>query len=119
MRTLKTAACTQVLLECFNWELFGRPPYSPDLAPGDYYLFSYLKNWLGSQCFNNNNEFMEGVRTWLSSQVADFFDSGIQTLFPDTINASITAVTTLRSSLSMYVFFVYNDFFLIACFFSS
>jgi hypothetical protein len=25
---------------------------------------------------------MEGVKTWLSSQVADFFDTGIQTLIP-------------------------------------
>jgi hypothetical protein len=26
----------------------------------------YLKNWLGSQSFNNNRELMEGVKTWLS-----------------------------------------------------
>jgi hypothetical protein len=25
---------------------------------------------------------MEGVKTWLSSQVADFFDTGIQKLVP-------------------------------------
>jgi histone-lysine N-methyltransferase SETMAR len=49
-----TAAHTQVLLEHFNWELFDQPPFSPDLTPSDYYLFTYLKNWLGSQCFNNN-----------------------------------------------------------------
>jgi hypothetical protein len=53
----------------FNWELFDHPPYSPDLAPSDYHLFirTYLKNWLGSQRFNNNQELMEGVKTWLSS----------------------------------------------------
>jgi transposase len=34
-----TAACTQALLEHFNWELFDHPPYSPDLAPSDYHLF--------------------------------------------------------------------------------
>jgi histone-lysine N-methyltransferase SETMAR len=44
-----TAARTQTLLEHFNWELFDHPPYSPDLAPSDYNLFTYLKNWLGSQ----------------------------------------------------------------------
>jgi hypothetical protein len=27
-----TAACTQALLEHFNWELFDHPPYSPFLA---------------------------------------------------------------------------------------
>jgi hypothetical protein len=32
----------------------------------------YLKNWLQSQR-SNNNEMMEGVKTWLSSLMADFF----------------------------------------------
>jgi transposase len=53
------AARTQALLEHFNWELFDHPPYSPDLAPSDYHLFTYLKNWLGSQHFSNMEEFME------------------------------------------------------------
>jgi hypothetical protein len=57
------------------------PPYSPDLAPSDYHLLTYLKNWLGSQSFNNN-ELMEGVKTWLSSQAADLFDAGINKLIP-------------------------------------
>jgi transposase len=57
-----TAACPLALLEHFNWELFDHLPYSPDLAPSDYHLFTYLKNWFGSQCCNNN-ELMEGVKT--------------------------------------------------------
>jgi hypothetical protein len=77
-----TAARTRTLLEYFYWELFHHLPYSPDLAPNDYQLFTYLKNWLRSQCFSNNKELMEGVKTWLSSQVADFFDTGIQKLIP-------------------------------------
>jgi histone-lysine N-methyltransferase SETMAR len=48
-----TAAHTPALLEHFNWELFDHPPYSPDLTPSDYHLFTYLKKWLRSQCFNN------------------------------------------------------------------
>jgi hypothetical protein len=35
---------------------------------------------LESQCFNNNEELMEDVKTWMSSQAADFFDTGIQKL---------------------------------------
>jgi hypothetical protein len=62
--------------------LFDHPPYSPDLAPSNYHLFIYLKNWLGLQCFNNEEELMEGVKMWLSSMVADFFDTGIQKLIP-------------------------------------
>jgi hypothetical protein len=45
-------------------------------------LFTYLKNWLGSQRFNNNEGLMEDVETWLSLQAADFFDTGIQNLIP-------------------------------------
>jgi histone-lysine N-methyltransferase SETMAR len=57
-----TAVRTRALLEHFNWELFGYPPYSPDLAPSDYDLLAYLKDWLGSQ----------------PSQATNFFDTGIQ-----------------------------------------
>jgi hypothetical protein len=35
-----------------------------------------------SQHFNNYEEFMEAVKLWLSSQAADFFDTGIQKLNP-------------------------------------
>jgi hypothetical protein len=62
-----TGAHTLALLEYINWELFDHPPDSPDLAPSDYHLFTYLKNCLGSQRFSNNEELMEGVKTWLSS----------------------------------------------------
>jgi histone-lysine N-methyltransferase SETMAR len=75
-----TAARTRPLLDHFNWELFDHPPYNPDLAPSDCHLFTSLKNWLGSQSFNNNEKLMEGVKTWLNSQAADFFDTGRQKL---------------------------------------
>jgi hypothetical protein len=55
---LYTDACTRALLEHFSWELFD-------------HLFTHLKNWLRSQCFRNNEKLMEGVKTWLSSQVVD------------------------------------------------
>jgi hypothetical protein len=76
-----TAARTRKLLEQFNWELFDHPPCSPDTAPNDYHLFTYLNNWLGSQHLNSN-EMMEGVNAWLRSQATDFFDTGIQKLIP-------------------------------------
>jgi histone-lysine N-methyltransferase SETMAR len=78
-----TVARTQALLKHFNWELFDHPPYSPDLAQSDYHLFTYFKNWLRSQRFNNNEELMEGFKTWLSSQAKDFIDTGMENLFPD------------------------------------
>jgi hypothetical protein len=50
---------------------------------------------LGPQ-LNNTEELMKGVKMWLSSQVADFFDKGVQkNLFPKKTSASILVVTTL------------------------
>jgi hypothetical protein len=77
-----TAACTQALVDHFHWELFVHPSYSLDLTPSNYHLFTCLKNWLEAQHFNNNEELMEGVKTWLSLQAADFFDTDIQKLVP-------------------------------------
>jgi hypothetical protein len=37
-------------------------PYSPDFDQSYHRLFIYLKNWLESQRFNNN-ELTEGVNT--------------------------------------------------------
>jgi hypothetical protein len=73
-----TAAFTGALLEHFNWELFDHPPYSLSVSSKDYHLFTYLKNWLRSQRFKNNEELMEGVKTLLSSQAANFSDTGIE-----------------------------------------
>jgi transposase len=77
-----TAARTRALLKHFSWELFDYPPYSPDLTPNYYHLFTYLKNWLESQHLNSNEDLMKGVKTWLSSQAADLFDTGIRKLIP-------------------------------------
>jgi hypothetical protein len=67
-------------LEHIKGELFGRLSYSPDPAPSDYRLFTYLKNSLGSQRFDI--ELMEGVKIWLISRAAHFFDTNIQKLIP-------------------------------------
>jgi hypothetical protein len=61
---------------------FDHPPYIPDYIPSDYHLFNYLKKWVGSQRFNNNEELMGGVRMWLSQQAVDFFGTGVQKLIP-------------------------------------
>jgi hypothetical protein len=67
----RTAARTRLLLlQHFNWELFDHPSHSSDLAPRDYYLFTYPKYCVGSQRFNNNEELIEVIKTWLSSQAS-------------------------------------------------
>jgi transposase len=75
-----TAARTNALIKLFNWEIFDHPPYSPDLAPSDYHLFTKMKVWLATQRFHNNEELMDGVNIWLHDSAAPFFDEGLQKL---------------------------------------
>ena len=69
-----TAARTNDLIKLFNWEIFDHPPYSPDLAPSDYYLFTKMKVWLATQRLHTNEELMDGVNIWLHNLAVPFFD---------------------------------------------
>jgi len=75
-----TAARTSDLIKLFNWEIFDYPPYSPDLAPSNYHLFTKMKVWLATQRFHTNEELMNGVNNWLHNLAAPFFDEGLQKL---------------------------------------
>ena len=42
-------------LEEFVWKIMSHPPYSPDLAPSDYYIFRSLQSYLqGMKMINAN-----------------------------------------------------------------
>ncbi|GFW72265.1 mariner Mos1 transposase [Trichonephila clavipes] len=60
-----TANNTQELLNSFKWEVFSHPLYSTDLAPGDFHLFSKMKNWLATQRFDDDTELRVHVMEWL------------------------------------------------------
>jgi transposase len=75
-----TAGRTNSLIKLFNWEIFDLSPYSPDLAPSNYSLFTKMKVWLGTQRFHTNEELMDGVNNWLHNLAAPFFDEGLQKL---------------------------------------
>jgi histone-lysine N-methyltransferase SETMAR len=49
-------------------------------VPSDFHLFLHLKNFLAGQRFNNDEDVKRAVQKWLSSQVATFYDEGIQKL---------------------------------------
>jgi histone-lysine N-methyltransferase SETMAR len=111
-----TAACTRALLEHFKWELLNHLAYSCDLAPSEYHLFTCVKNWFGKQCFDDNEELMKYVKRGRAHKRQSFLTQANTNLLPDATGVSVPAVTTLRSSLSTRVFFIYNNFFLIAVF---
>lgn len=51
-----TAAWTQDLVDSFGWDVIDHLPYNPDLAPNDFHLLLYLKQYLGSKHFDNGEE---------------------------------------------------------------
>uniref|UniRef100_H2ZZ49 Mos1 transposase HTH domain-containing protein n=1 Tax=Latimeria chalumnae TaxID=7897 RepID=H2ZZ49_LATCH len=61
--------------EC-GFEQLDHPPYSPDLAPSNYYLFQHLKAYLRGKRFSNDEELMEAIE----EQSKDFYFAGIDSL---------------------------------------
>ena len=63
-----------------GFELLEHPPYSPDLAPSDFYLFPRLKEQLRGRKFEDNDEVMAAVEAFFESCDQDFFSKGIRAL---------------------------------------
>ncbi|GFT98408.1 hypothetical protein TNCV_4625571 [Trichonephila clavipes] len=64
---------------CYQ-KVFCSYTIAPDLAPGDFHLFRYLKRSLGGKRFSDYEEKKVAVNSWLSDKAADFFDEGFQNL---------------------------------------
>lgn len=61
-------------------EFVPYPPYSPDLAPCDYYLFPNLKKWLDGKKFlsNDDDEVKVETEAYFEDFDADYFLEGIK-----------------------------------------
>ena len=71
------AKIVTTILQEFHWEIFSHPPYSPDLAPCDFFLFPKLKEHLKEARFPSKSEAKREVVTWLTRQVPEFYQEGI------------------------------------------
>jgi histone-lysine N-methyltransferase SETMAR len=59
-----TACLTLKTIQKNSWELLSHPPYSPDLAPSDYYLFGPLKEHLRGCHYENDEAVQKALRSW-------------------------------------------------------
>lgn len=71
------ANSTKDLLNKFGWDTVTHPPYSPDMAPSDYHLFTHLKEHMSGKRFDDDDEVKEEVQRWLEEMAADFYNAGI------------------------------------------
>ncbi|KFD52818.1 hypothetical protein M513_06309, partial [Trichuris suis] len=56
------------------------PPYGPDLAPSDYFLFGNLKQHLRGTVFSDDNELKSAVQDYFNSRDKNFFFNGLMNL---------------------------------------
>jgi len=61
-----------------RYELLPHPPYSPDLAPCDYYLFPNLKKWLGGQRFYSNEEAIAATKDYFAGLDESYYLEGMK-----------------------------------------
>ena len=61
------ASTTQQTIDRRSIEVLGHPPYSPDLAPCDFFLFPTLKKILRGRQFDNVADLQRAVQSAIAS----------------------------------------------------
>jgi len=61
--------------------VLDHPPYSPDLAPADDFLFPKVKSHLKGCLFDSNSDIQKAVTSTLNTIAKDNFYKGIQKLY--------------------------------------
>lgn len=75
-----TAKLVKDTLAALGWEILPHPPYSPDLAPSDYHLFSSMGHALAEQHFLSYEDVQKWLDDWFGSRDFQFFWNGIHNL---------------------------------------
>ncbi|XP_063386186.1 histone-lysine N-methyltransferase SETMAR-like [Cydia fagiglandana] len=71
-----TARTTQLVMKELGFGTIDHPPYSPDLAPCDYFLFRNLKKDLRGRKFSTDDEMKAAVTDFFDDKPKDFFFMG-------------------------------------------
>jgi transposase len=72
-----TAHATIEALETLKFEVLSHPPYSPDLAPGNFHFFSHLNRDLKGTHFTSDDEVKQAVTSWIKQRTPEFFIDGM------------------------------------------
>ena len=63
-----------------DWEVLIHPPYSPDMAPSDFYLFWSLQNSLNGKDFNSQEDCKRHLEKFFAQKDEKFWEDGIMKL---------------------------------------
>ena len=71
---------TRQKLSQLSWEVLIHPPYSPDIAPLDFYLFRSLQNSLNGKNFNSLEDCKRHLEQFFAQNDKKFLEDGIRNL---------------------------------------
>ena len=60
-----------------NIRILPHPPYSPDLAPSDFFLFPSMKKHIKGKRFDTDDDVLEAAEDWLMSENRVFYSQGL------------------------------------------
>jgi [histone H3]-lysine36 N-dimethyltransferase SETMAR len=72
---------TTAKLHELGYELLPYPPYSPDLAPSDFFLFADLKRMLAGKKFSTNEEVIAETEAYFEAKEKSYYKNGIEKLY--------------------------------------
>ena len=72
--------CAPSRLQRWNFELLLHLPYSPDLAPSEYWLFADLKRMLRGKRFGSNEEVISETEVYFEAKDKLFYKKSIKLL---------------------------------------
>jgi transposase len=72
----------QNLVQCWGWEVMAHPPYCPDLAPCDCWLFSRVKEHLWGKQFESEDNINTAVTASLKHPSKNEYRAAIDRLPP-------------------------------------
>lgn len=75
-----TSRVVAAKLHDLRFEVVPHAPYSPDLAPSDYFLFPNLKKWLGGRRFSSNDEVKAETTAYFAELDSSHYADGIKKL---------------------------------------
>jgi [histone H3]-lysine36 N-dimethyltransferase SETMAR len=75
-----SAINTQQKIKNVGWEVFPHLPYSPDIAPFDYYLFRSMQHFLSDKVFRNIDNIRTSLSKFFASKQTAFYNEEIENL---------------------------------------
>ena len=73
----RASLVTRQKLSELGWDVSPHPPYSPDLAPSDYFLSRSLQNSLNGKNFNNDDDIKRTRFSFLLIKTTSFMNVGL------------------------------------------